>query len=102
MTEPAPPGQFPITLVWPEALGETAQVVNQFVMSNDMSNSQAVYLLFGHVATPVYLDPAHAQQRLQERGNSIPVSARGSFYLTRENAAKLRDIIDNHLKKDQT
>jgi hypothetical protein len=93
------PKEFPIQLVWPEALGEAAQVVNQFVISNDLTDPSAVYLLLGHAATPVFLDEAHAAQRLQERGGAVPISARGSFYMTRQNAQKLRDILDNHLKK---
>jgi hypothetical protein len=93
------PKEFPIQLVWPEGLADAAQVVNQFVLANDLSDPGALYLLLGHAATPVYLDQAHLEQRLQERGSALPISARGSFYMTRENAEKLRDIIDKHLKK---
>ena len=102
MTEPgAEPRQFPIQFVWPEALGEAAQVVNQFVLANDVSDPGAVYLLLGHAAAPVYLDEAHAAQRLSERGHALPITARGSFYMTRENAKKLRGILDDHLKKGE-
>ena len=94
-------GEFPINLVWPEALGEAAQVANQFVISDDISDKNGVYLLLGHVSAPVYLDPEVARQRLAERGNSLPISARGAFYMTRLNLEKLRDIINNHLAKSQ-
>jgi len=99
--EPPSEGDFPIHLVWPEALGETAQVVNQFVIANDISDTGGVYLLLGHVASPVYLEPEVAKQRLEARGNSLPITARGAFYMTRRNLENLRTIIDNHLAKEQ-
>jgi hypothetical protein len=101
MTEPSEetPTSWEVRPVWPETLGESAQVVNQFVVSDDVSGPEGVYLLLGHLATPVFLTPEHAQQRFEQLGGAVMVAPRGSFYLTRKNAERLRDILDNHLKK---
>jgi hypothetical protein len=90
-----------VQAIWPEGLSEAAQVANQFALTDDPAGPGAVYLMFGHLAAPVWLSQEHAEQRLKQLGGSVTISPRGAFYMTRANAERLRDLLDSHLKRGQ-
>jgi hypothetical protein len=102
MTAPGPGSGVQVQAIWPEGLSESAQVANQFALTDDPAGPGAVYLLFGHLAAPVWLSQEHAEQRLKQLGGAVTINPRGAFYMTRANAERLRDILDSHLKKGQT
>ena len=89
-----------VQAVWPEGMSENAQVVNQFAVADDPAGPGAIYLLLGHLASPVWLSKEHAEQRLKQLGGAVTINGRGAFYMTRENARRLREILDTHLKKE--
>ncbi len=90
-----------VQAIWPEGLSEGAQVVNQFAATDDPAGPGAMYLLFGHLAAPVWLSQDHAEQRLKQLGGAVTISPRGAFYMTRGNAERLRDMLNTHLEKEQ-
>lgn len=106
MTATEPPDEdepgLQVRAIWPEGLSESAQVVNQFALTDDPAGPGAVYLLFGHLAAPVWLSQDHAKQRLRQLGGAVTIGSRGAFYMTRGNAERLRDALDTHLKKGQS
>jgi hypothetical protein len=101
MTKPQQVQSLKIQSIWPEGLAENPQVVNQFVIANDPAGPEGVYLVFGHLASPVWLSEEHAEQRLKQLGGALTINGRGAFYMTRANAERLRQILDTHLKKDE-
>ncbi len=101
MTAPETGPGLQVQAIWPEGLSEGAQVVNQFALTDDPAGPGAVYLMFGHLAAPVWLSQEHAEQRLKQLGGAVTIGPRGAFYMTRANAERLRDILDSHLKKGQ-
>jgi hypothetical protein len=99
MTDPDQPVQ--VQAIWPEGMSEAAQVANQFALSNDVTGPGGVYLLFGHLAAPVFLSPEHARQRMEQLGGAVTIQPRAALYLTRENAVRLRELLDAHLGAGQ-
>lgn len=83
--------------MWPEALAESAQVANQFVVANDITGTGGVYLLVGHLAAPVFLDSEHARQRIAQLGAAVTIQPRGAFFMTQRSAEQLRDVLVKHL-----
>lgn len=99
MTTPESGHRMQVRAVWPEGLAESAQVANQFALTDDPAGPGGIYLLFGHLAAPVWLSEEHAEQRLKQLGGAVTISPRGAFYMTRATAERLRDTLDLHLKK---
>jgi hypothetical protein len=90
-----------VQAVWPEGLSDGAQVATQFALADDPAGPGALYLMFGHLAAPVWLSQEHAEQRLKQLGGAVTISPRGAFYMTRGTAERLRDLLDSHLKRGQ-
>lgn len=90
-----------VLALWPEGFVESAQVVNQFAIATDLTSPDGVYILLGHFAPPIFASPEHAQQRMEQLGGAVTIMPRGAFYMTRSNAALLRDFLIGHLGAEQ-
>lgn len=90
-----------VRALWPEGLVESAQLVNQFAIATDLTSPDGVYILMGHFAPPIFSSPEHAQQRMEQLGGAVTIMPRGAFYMTRSNAADLRDFLTTHLGAGQ-
>jgi hypothetical protein len=88
-----------VDLVWPDDIGANAAAVNQVMFANDQSIQDVVYLYLGHIAPPPWLTEGAAQQRLQALGNTLPVTAKGSFVMSRTRAEELWLALGRHLGK---
>lgn len=97
MPDSPPPDDIQVRALWPEGLAESAQVANQFVVANDITGTGGVYVLLGHLAAPVFVDAEHARQRLAQLGAAVTIQPRGAFFMTRQSAEQLRDVLVKHL-----
>jgi hypothetical protein len=88
-----------VELVWPENVGADAQAVNQVVVSWDQNVQDVLYLYLGHVSPLPWLSSEFAEERLQELGNKLPVTPKGSFILSRTRAEELWTVLGRHLGK---
>ncbi|OZE80777.1 hypothetical protein CH304_16225 [Rhodococcus sp. 15-649-1-2] len=102
MTQPGQEavGEFQVQTVWPADLAAQAQVVNQCLFAWDEANRDVVYMLFGHVAPPLFLTPETAHQYLEQNGAQIPIQPRGSFIVSRSRAEEIWEALGRHLGKN--
>lgn len=104
MTEPLADNQTNIVdiqlqAIWPEDLAAQAQIVNQCVFTFDQDYPDVVYMLLGHAASPLWLSPEVAAERVQQFGTSIAIQPRGSFVIGRKRAEEIWQALGRHLGK---
>lgn len=99
--DPAVDG-FPVTPVWPEDYAGQAQPVNQVVFAQpiplgDGGLDDGVYMLLGHLAPPIWLDPVAVTDGVQRTQGRFEIEPRGSFYLSRARAEEIWRVLGRHL-----
>ena len=105
MTQPSEDGPSPEAMVenvqvrWPDDIGANAEAVNQVLFSYDQTLTDVIYMYLGHIAPPPWSSPEVAQERLAAAGNSLDITPKGSFVLSRTRAEELWEALGRHLGK---
>jgi hypothetical protein len=101
-----PPGGKEVRVVWPADTLSEPQVVNQFVISNDLPSMSGgldggIYLTFGHVSQPVLVDQRAVQKMIADKQPlDLDIQKLGTFYLSHNRARDLLEVLKAHLGAD--
>lgn len=73
-------------------------IATHFVASVDGTQSDmGIYLLVGQAVPPIWLTKEDADEGMERTGGVVPIRLRGAFYMTRDKARDLHELLGNYL-----
>lgn len=92
-----------VRIVWPVDASMDAVVANQFVVADGPAigsgdgGDGSVYMVFGHVAPPVVVDPEQMRAYVEKNGSTLEIRIAAALVMTRARAAEVHAILGRHL-----